>query len=502
MTHDLARRSVKAVIWNYLGSGGKIAAQLVIQIILARMLGPEVFGQYAVILVVIGFGWLVADSGFGSALIQKKEISDADIGYALGWVLLLSSISGITLVGLAPYIAGIMGEATLSTPLMACGPIIALQALSNISASLMRRNLDMKRIQIIQLTAYVLGFGGVAIFLGYLGTGVWSLVIGFLAQTIITLVGGYALVRHTLQPRLTGDAGLRKFGLSVLGTNLANWAIEYLDRGLIGRQWGIASLGAYSAASNLSRVPVSLLATSFQSVVFSSASRLQDDPARLRRGFMAVLTLVSIVIFPLSTVLALKSNFVIHTLYGDRWTEAGGLFAAFCVALPSYVLLAVTGPTLWAVGAVASELKIQIFTAFVLIVGLLLLAHWPLHWAIWFIPCLYLMRFALVYATLGQRIQLDHRLALRAVAGGITLAIMMVILELISDFLMHKHFQWGAWWTVSQGIVESMVCIAMIRFAPRYFMGGDLCRVLLSRCNDSKAARFVCNIMALKAGCP
>lgn len=501
MKHDLARRSVQAVFWSYLGAGGKIAAQLVIQILLARMLGPSVFGQYAAVLVVIGFGWLFADSGFGAALVQKKDIDDNDVGYALGWVLLLSVVTGAAIMGLSPWLAKALGDSALMFPLLVCGPIIVLQALSNISTSLMRRNLDMKRSQIIQLIAYVVGFGVVAVVLAQQGAGVWSLVIGFLVQTLISLIAGYWVVRHTLVPRLEGDAGLRKFGFSVLGTNLANWAIDNLDRFLIGRQWGIAALGAYSAASNLSRVPVTLLVSSFQSVVLSSASRVQDDHDRLRRGFSAVLSLVSVVTFPLAAVLALKADFVIHTLYGDQWEQAGMLFAAFCVALPSYVLLSVTGPTLWAVGAAASEFKVQLFTAFVLLTGLLLLAGQPLAAAIWLIPCVYLFRFLLVYRVLGQRIGLANRQTLQAITGGLVLTAIVICIELATTQLA-PNLSNPLLLNAAQGALHAIACLTILRLAPRFFMGTELCTMLVNRRAESKVARVACQIISLKAPAP
>ena len=497
MTHDLARRSVQAVVWSYLGASGKIASQLVIQILLARMLGPAVFGQYAAILIAIGFGWLLADSGFGAALIQKKDINDLDVGYALGWVLLLSVSTGVVIMAMAQVIATAMGDQALALPLLACGPIIVLQALSNISASLMRRDLDMKRYQMIQLASYIGGFGVVALVLASAGAGIWSLVIGFLVQTLITLVAGYCIVRHTLSPRLSGDAGLRKFGFSVLGTNLANWAIDNLDRFIIGRQWGIAALGAYSAASNLSRVPVTLMVSSFQSVVLSSASRVQEDKERLRRGFNAVLSLVSVVTFPLAAMLALKADFVIHLLYGDQWGQAGQLFAAFCIALPSYVLLSVTGPTLWAVGAAASEFKVQVFTALLLLTGLFLLADQPLGQAIWLIPVVYLIRFLLVYGVLRKKIALSNRQCGKAIAGGLALSVIVVVLEIGSAHLAPASTP-PLLLHAAQGGFAALVCLLFLRLAPRFFMGTELCTMLINRCNESKVARVACKVIALK----
>jgi len=186
--------------------------------------------------------------------------------------------------------------------------------------------------------------------------------------------------------------------------NLANWAIEYLDRIIISRQWGVPALGAYAAASNLSRAPTSLLVSSVQSVMLSSGSRAQNDSERLCRGYTSVISLTALITFPLFTLLALKAKFVIHLLYGERWSEAGQLFSTFCVVVPFYVLLAVTGPALSAIGAAASEFRIQLICAIALVIGLMLLANYPLSQAVWFIPCIYFVRFFLVYIALAKRI--------------------------------------------------------------------------------------------------
>ena len=498
MEQNLAKRSFQAVIWNSIGAGGKIVAQLVLQIWLARMLGPEVFGQYAAVLVVIGFGWLFADSGLGSALVQKETITDDDVGYALGWVLLLSIISGIVVTVLSPYIASALGEPKLAMPLIACGPIIVLQAMSNLGVSLMQRDLDMKKCQMIQLSAYTIGFGLIALVLAYLGAGVWSLVIGFLVQTLIVLVLSYAAVQHTLRPRLRGDTGLRSFGLGVLGTNLANWGIENLDRFFIGRQWGITALGAYAAASNLSRVPTSLLVSSVQSVAFSSASRVQADHDRLRRGYTSIISLTALVTFPVSAALSLKAEFVIHLLYGDRWNDAVPLFSMFCIAAPAYVLLSITGPTLWAIGAVAREFRIQLFCAATLFVGLVLLAGHPLVVAMWLIPCIYFMRFALVYLVLARRIALSCVSTFQALTGGLILAALVTLTELASDRLISSSLGGPGWWDVIQILMELAICLGVVRLFPTLMIGLELRKMLLFRSADSKLVRILCNLIALK----
>ena len=243
------------------------------------------------------------------------------------------------------------------------------------------------------------------------------------------------------------------------------------------------------------------MVSSFQSVVFSSASRVQEDNERLRRGFSAVLSLVSVVTFPLAAVLALKADFVIHTLYGNQWGQAAALFAAFCVALPSYVLLSVTGPTLWAMGAAASEFKVQLLTACGLLTGLVLLAGQPLALVVWLIPSVYFVRFLLVYGVLRSHIALSDSQSFNAIRGGLVLSAIVVGVEISSARLIpagHPPLLLHA----AQGVMEAVVCLLAIRLVPRFFMGQELSTMLINRRAESKIARIACQLIAVKVPAP
>lgn len=498
MNDNLITRSFHAVIWSYIGGISKVIAQLVIQVWLARVLGPEVFGQYATVLIVIGIGWLFSDAGLGDALIQKAEISDEDISYAFGWILIVSLIVGLIVSISSPWLANFMGDASLKWPLVVCGAIIALQALANLSASLLRRELNMKRLQIIQISAYMIGFGLVAMPLAYLNYGVWSLVIGFFVQTLITLTFGYLSVRHTLKPRLSGDVNLRNYGGNVLGVNMANWAIENLDRFIIGKQWGIQALGAYSAAFNLSRSPSQLLVSTLQSVVFSSASKVQDDLNRVRRGYLAILSISALLAFPFFALLALKAEFVIALLYGEKWHEAIPLFQAFCVAIPFYVMLALTGPVLGAIGMVKSEFKIQVCTMVILVIGLLALSDLPLNKAVWFIPLLYFGRFLLMYVAVATRLKLTHTETVAALVGAILMTLILVLVLLLSSQLISAELLSLTWVNLLQLLMAVLVGWAVLYISSGKLIGKDLTQLLLLRARDNKTTRLLCRILALK----
>lgn len=490
---DLARRSLAAAGWTYIGSFGRLIAQMAIQVALARLLGPHAFGQAMIAMVVLGIGWLVADAGFGSALVQRPHLDDEDVSYALGWTLITSVVIGAVVVGSSPYLAVFLGDSQLSRLLGACGLLVPVQALSNLPTSLMRRQLDMKRLQIIQLSAYVVSYGGLGIGLARLGFGAWSLVGAFALQSIITLLSTYAVVRHTLRPRLKGDAALRAFGLRVMATNVTNWAIDNLDRAVVSRQWGAVALGEYSAASNLSRAPATLLVTSMQSVVFSTASKMQSDPSRLARSFLAVFGLVTLVSMPTFVFLALHAQLVVQTLYGQRWQGAGPLFAAFCLGLPFYAMLVVTGPMLWAVNAVASELKVQIFTATCVVLGMYLLSGLPLVSAIWLIPVLYALRMFLIYTAFASHIKMDHSRTARAIFGGAFFACVSVGVFAIERWVAPQTIVSA----VGAALATAALCFFSIRLAPRLVLPPELLALLKSRSSDAGVGRTLCKVMGV-----
>lgn len=492
---DLGRRSLSALAWNIAGGGGRVIAQLLIQIVLARMLGPEAFGQYSAVLVVLGIGWLLAEGGFGAALVQKPDLEAGDVQQALGWVLLLASLISAAIAGAAPWLAGQFGDPSLTPMFRWVGALVFLIGLSNISSSLLRRDLDMKRLQIIQLLSYLIGFGLVAMTLASAGFGAWSLVIGFGTQTAITFFASYAIARHSLRPRLGGDQALRRYGLKVVATNIANWAIENLDRFLVGRIWGVQALGLYAVAFNLSRAPVGMLVGAVQSVAFSSASRIQADDQRMRRSYLAVTSALALTMFPPFFLICLEAETVMQIIYGSRWSGASPMLAAFSVTTPIYALVAITGPMLWARGQVEKELYSQIAIAFVLLGGFVLLRSLPLDLAVWVVPLAYLFRFLFMYSSLGNLLVLTYTDLIRVLMGGAALTLVACGTDLLLHEVLNGRSFPGATLLPILGALLALAWTFWFRGAR--LVSEELKSILQARQTESRLVRVFCKLIRL-----
>lgn len=491
---ELGARTRSALGWSVGGAIARVAIQLLVQLALARFLGPAAFGQATAALFVLAVGWLLAEAGFGAALIQKATLDDSDVAFALGWVLLLSCAAAAIAVMLAGTFAGWLGDPSLEGLIVACAALIPVQALSNIPTSLLKRELDARRAQLIYLSTYMVAYLGLGLPLAWFGAGAWSLVCAFGAHSLMVLVASYSVVKHTLRPRLLGDADLRRFGLQVTATTMANWTIENVDRLLVNRIWGSAALGEYAASANLSRAPAGLLVNSLQSVVFAAASRAHDDPARIVRGYLALLGLAVLAIGPLSAWLAINADTVIRILYGERWQGAGPLFAAFCTALPFYAVLALTGPLLWAVNAVSRELVVQAVGVVAVVAGLMVLAGQPLQRAVWLVPLVYAGRAIWVGVALGRRLGISARAAWTAVRGGSAVSAGVVTLAWTLQ---------GAIGPLGAAAASAVLTIVgtwvVVRILPRWLLTNELRQMLSAHADRSRAGAWLCRALGIQA---
>ncbi|RRR99943.1 hypothetical protein EIP75_23480 [Aquabacterium soli] len=419
---SLAEKSIVALGWAYVGIAFKAGAQLVIQISLARILGPQSFGEYSALMIFVTIGWLIADFGFGAALVQRKTLTNDDIGLAVGAVLVLGSLIAAALYLVSPTLGDLFGNARLVPMLKAASVLIWLQALSNISMSLLRRNLDMRKYQLIQQGSYVGGFGVVSLCLALYGAGAWSLLGGYAAQVISCLVLGYAATRHPLKPRFRGDPAFIRFGLQVAITNMVNWVVENVDRLLVGRIWGVIPLGLYTVSLNLTRAPVSMVASAVQSVAFAATSRGQENTSGAGVAYRLMVILLSCLLLPSFMIIALHSEWIVATVYGDSWMDAVPYLRAFAVASPFIALAAVTGSMLWGLGGVGGELRVQLIVATALVTLFCLAADAPLSTAVWIIPFVYMLRFALLSATFCKITAMPISQGMRALLPSLVIA--------------------------------------------------------------------------------
>lgn len=358
----LARRSITAMLWGTGGSILRIALQVVSQIILARVLGPELFGLFAVALVVVLLSGIFADVGLAYGLIQKPIVSSEDVRFVFTWQLLLGIVMAFGVWLASPWIANLYGDPRLAGVIAALAPSCLISSAAATSGALLRREMDFKTINIAAVTSYAVGFFVFGVPMALMGFGTMSLVAAFLSQTTLLAAMQYARVRHDVRPLLwqAGAPGILGFGLTVLATNLVNWAMSSIDRAIVGSWLGLAAAGLYSTAYNLVSTPLVTALSLMQSVFYSASAKVQDEPEQMRKGLRTLFGAVTLFVAPVFAGVAAAAETIILTLYGSKWGGGGAVLAPLALAMPAYLMMGLATPVLWASGATRKEFQLQI----------------------------------------------------------------------------------------------------------------------------------------------
>jgi O-antigen/teichoic acid export membrane protein len=323
-----------AVSWSFAGQVIAQTLQTAIGIVLARVLSPREFGLVGMITVFTGFSAMIANMGFGAALIQVPKLEERHLN-SIFWVNVFAGLAlSALLLSAAPLIASFYGHSELAGISRACAPALLLQITTAVPIAMRNRNLGFKGLVITESVAAVFA-GGVAIALALGRFGAYSLV----AQTFAMAATNSALLwaRCPFRPGFTLDrAALRElFGYSskLFGFQFINYWMRNADNLLIGKFVGAEALGAYSRAYMWMLLPISQVSQVVSRVMFPALSRVQHDLPRVKQLYLRTASAIALVTFPLMLGLLVVCDLFVLTLLGSRWASV----------IPLLQILAVVG---------------------------------------------------------------------------------------------------------------------------------------------------------------
>jgi len=320
MADPLKDKVLSGLVWRGLERFGTQAIQFAISIILARLLAPSDFGTVAIIMVFIALADVFVDSGFGAALIQKKDADARDFNS----VFFLNLTVSVTLYSMlflsAPMIAQFYSEPLLVNLLRLSAVCLILGALNCTQYALLTRKMDFKRTFQISLISTVV-YGTVGIGMAYGGYGIWSLVFSRLASQIAATVALWSLVewRPALIFSLLSIRGLFGFGSKLLCTSLIGTIFGNLYTVIIGKLFNIELLGHYSRGQSVPGMLMDTVQSTLSSVMFPAYAACQSDPERIKGIMRRTIQTSCLLVFPMMVGLAAISDSFVRVVLTDKW---------------------------------------------------------------------------------------------------------------------------------------------------------------------------------------
>jgi len=327
-----------AFAWSLLNTLVSRVGTLGIGIVLARVLGPESFGTFAVALVALMAVLSFNELGVSLAIVRWPG-DPAKIVPTVNTISVAGS--GIFCAGAvfaAPAFTAAMGDPEATDVVRVLILSVFVNGVVASPAALLQRDFKEKtRLGIDQVNVWT---GAVlSVVLALAGVGAMALAVGRVAGSLVS--GAMFLAASPLPYRFGLDRSqfvpLLRFGLPLAGTSIIFFAVGYADQLTAGSMLGPAALAFYVLAFNLSNWPVSILAQPLRRVAPAAFSALQQDKGSLNSTFVSVVAVLAAATLPPVMFVAGSAVPLVDLVYGKDWLPAAAALSWLVVAAVSRI---------------------------------------------------------------------------------------------------------------------------------------------------------------------
>jgi O-antigen/teichoic acid export membrane protein len=362
MPDQLKHKVISGLVWRGMERVGTQAVQFIIAIILARLLPVKDFGTIAIVTVFIGFAQLFVDSGFGMALIQKKEIDDRDYNSAFYLNLALALATYLICFVGAPLVAAFYKEKVLTGVLRLAALSLIIGVFSSIQQAVMNREMKFKLSFRVSLIALLLS-SAVGIVCACSGFGVWSLVYSQLTGVTATAVLLWLSV--TWRPRVMFSAqsarALFKFGSKYLLARIITEFFNNLSTLFIGRCFSLSTLSFFSRGFLFPSTIVVGVCGTIDGVIFPALSSCQHDKNQMKGILRRSISTSTFIIFPMLAGLAVVAKPMIIVLLTEKWLPSSLYLQISCLTVAFWPVLGTNVQAINASGRSDVYMKMEIF---------------------------------------------------------------------------------------------------------------------------------------------
>lgn len=349
------------MLWSAVERFSTQGIQFLFGILLARLLTPNDYGMIAMLTIFIAVSQTFINSGFGNALIRKLDRTEADKATVFFFnIFMAMACYGIIFLS-APLIAQFYSMPELTDILRILAINLIIQAFGSIQHLNLTIDLNFKALAKVTFIGAIVG-GTAGLICAYNGLGVWSLVVQQMATTSCRVILFWVLV-HWRPKTFFNKSSFKNmfgFGSKLLASGLLNTLYDNIYDLIIGKAFAAATLGNYSRASHFANFPSSNVTGIFQRVTYPVLSKIQDDPDKLRKGYLKFLNMATLVIFPLMIGLAALAKPFILLVLTDKWFDVILILQIICIAQMWYPVHAINLNILQVMGRSDLFLKLEI----------------------------------------------------------------------------------------------------------------------------------------------
>lgn len=361
MDGNIKKKVLSSLFWKLLERGGTQGVHFIVLIILARLLMPEDYGLLALVTILISLANVFIQSGFNTALIQKKEVDETDFSSVFYLSIGIAFLLYVVLFFVAPFISSFFLESQLTLIIRVFSLILVFGAINSVQGAIISRSMQFKKLFFSSLVSIIVS-GIVGVIMAYMNFGVWSLVVQQLTNEIVITITLWRSIRW--KPNLLFSFERMKllfsFGWKLLLADLIDRFYMNFRSILIGKIFSPIMLGYYSKGKEFPSFLVTNINGSIQSVMLPVLSSQQDNKKRIKEMVRRSIVTSSFIVFPMMVGLAVVSTSLVKILLTEKWMPSVPFLQIYCM---SYALWPINTANLQAINALGHSdifLKLEI----------------------------------------------------------------------------------------------------------------------------------------------
>lgn len=342
MDSELKKKATKGLLWSSVERFSNQGVQFLFSIMLARLLAPSDYGIVAMVVIFFAIAQTFVNSGFSSAIVRKKNRTEADLSTCFYFNILVGFGFYILLFLCSPFIADFYDQPILSPIVKISGLTVLINSLCIVQQAQFTIRIDFKTQAKVTLTSTVIS-GILGILLAYLGYGVWALVWQGVIGSFIRMFLLWLFSKWRPRESFSKDSFhyLFGYGSKLLASGLLDTTYNNIYPIVIGKFYSPAQLGNFSRAQGWASLPSSNITDILQRVTFPVLTEMQDDDERLATNYRKLLRLSAFVVFPLMMLLAAVASPLVRAVITSKWDACVPYLQIICFAMMWYPIHAI-----------------------------------------------------------------------------------------------------------------------------------------------------------------
>lgn len=437
---SLTNKTFSGLKWTFLDTFLLKGSLFIFTIYLARLIGPVEFGLYGILTVFITIGNALVEGGLSISLIRTLNTDDKDYSTVFITNLIFSLVIYLILFFSANYIAFFFNQPILKNLIRVYCLSFILSAFSSIQTAILIKDLNFKKLAVINLPGTIIGLIVSLILVNY-GFGIWSIIAMYLTSQLVNIILLWKLSRWRPSLLFSKEKFQLHFfyGYKLMIATVIDTAFKNIYNIIIAKFYSIQSLGFFERAQSLNEYPISVIVGIINKVSYPVLAGMQNEKDKIAASYKILMKTTFFITTPLicSALVVAKPLFLL--VLGKEWIEAASFFQILCLASIFYPIHAFNIIVLKIYGRTDLYLNIEIIKKVIIVLSIVSLFSFGIYGLIWssfitsvlalIINTLYSSRF-INYSFKNQIYDMIPVLLISIIMGGL----MYVILNQIKEF--------------------------------------------------------------------